>query len=159
MVRDMLSEHSGMNPILLDRDILRDHDAEVRVHPCHWDGCLMHIAVEHKQVSKHLQQHHNINTSATSEDTEQISCLWTGCRHAMKPGNLPRHILSHLGVRWMCSTCEASLSREDAFRRHALEKGCQRAKAVVKYGDGSVVIDTVYIDGGWSASQNVMCFP
>lgn len=161
MVHDMLQEYNGVNPILIDRDILRDHNAEVIVHPCNWQGCTMHIAVEHKQISKHLQQHHGINTSATSEDTQQISCLWTDCLHArMKPGNLTRHILSHLGVRWICSSCEATLSREDAFRRHALEKlGCQDAKAVVKYGDKSLVIDTVYIDGGWSASQNVMCFP
>jgi hypothetical protein len=78
----------------------------------------------------------------------------------MKPGNLTRHVLKHLGVSWICSMCESSLSREDAFRRHALEKpSCQNAKAVIKYGDGSLVIDTAYIYGDWSASENVMCIP
>jgi hypothetical protein len=78
----------------------------------------------------------------------------------MKPGNLTRHVLTHLGVRWICENCEGSLSREDAFRRHALEKpNCQNAKAVIKYGDGSVTIDTAYLYGGWSATQNVMCIP
>ncbi|KAG1742504.1 hypothetical protein EDB19DRAFT_1592701, partial [Suillus lakei] len=91
------------------------------VHPCYWKGCTMHIGVEHKQITRHLQQYHGINTSATSEDTQQITCLWKGCPNSrMKPGNLPRHILSHLGVRWRCSTCQAPLSREDAFRRHTL---------------------------------------
>ncbi|KAG2029683.1 hypothetical protein BDR03DRAFT_1096233 [Suillus americanus] len=161
MVYDMLVEEHGVNPILIDQDTLRDHTDEVTLHQCNWDGCSMHIAVEHKQVSKHLQQYHGINTSATSEDTQQISCLWTGCLDArMKPGNLPRHILSHLGVRRICSICGASLSRDDAFRRHTLEKpGCQYAKAVVKFGDKSRVIDTVCIDGGWSATQNIMCIP
>lgn len=159
MVYDMLLEHNGTNPILIDQDTLRDHNGEVIVHPCHWQGCTMHIAVDHKQVSKHLQQYHAINTSATSEDTQQISCLWAGCSDArMKPGNLTRHILSHLGVRRICSMCGSSLSRDDAFRRHTLEKpNCQQAKAVVKHGDKSLVIDKVGIEGGWSASQNVMC--
>ncbi|KAG2032295.1 hypothetical protein BDR03DRAFT_926873 [Suillus americanus] len=162
MVHDMLQEYHGVDPILIDRDILRDHDAEVRVHPCNWGDCTMHIAVEHRQISRHLQQHHSIDTSATSGDTQKISCLWTGCldTRGMKPGNLTRHILSHLGVQWVCSTCRTPLSREDAFRRHALEKpGCQHAKPVIKYGDKSLVIDTVCINGGWSASQNVMCIP
>ncbi|KAG2142265.1 uncharacterized protein EDB93DRAFT_610834 [Suillus bovinus] len=159
MVHDMLEEYNMSSPILIDRDILRDRDARVTVHPCEWDGCTIHIAVDHKEVSKHLQRHHDINTSATSEDTQQITCRWMGCLDAhMKPGNLTRHILSHLGVRWVCSTCEASLSREDAFRRHSLEKsGCQHAKAIVKYKDGSLVIDTAHLEGGWSALQNVIC--
>ncbi|KAG1851332.1 hypothetical protein DFJ58DRAFT_426760 [Suillus subalutaceus] len=156
MVHDILLEHhNGANPILIDRDILRDHDAEVRVHPCNWADCKMHIGVEHRQISRHLQQHHGINTSATSEDTQQISCLWSGCpKSRMKPGNLTRHILSHLGVRWNCQICGASLSRDDAFRRHTLEKpGCQYAQAVVEHGGKSLVIDTACIDGGFSASQ------
>lgn len=160
MVHDMLHEQYGVDPILIDQEILRHHNAEVIVHSCKWENCTMHVAVEHKQVSKHLQHHHHINTSATSGGTEQIPCLWTGCSAYMKPGNLTRHVLTHLGVRWICSNCEGSLSRDDAFRRHALEKpNCQHAKAVIKYGNGSFAIDTAYLNGGWSATQNVMCIP
>lgn len=163
MVHDIMMlrpEYNRANPILIDRGILCDHNTKVTVHPCNWDGCMMHIAVEHKQVCKHLQQHHGLNTtSPTSDDMQQTTCLWTACLGAhMKLENLPRHmLLSHLGVRWICSTCGGSLSREDAFRRHALERpGCQYAKPVVKYGDGSLVIDnSVVLDGGWSASQKV----
>ncbi|KAG1828528.1 hypothetical protein EV424DRAFT_510175 [Suillus variegatus] len=159
MVQDMLLEFNGVNPILIARDAVHEYDTEVRVHPCDWKGCRMHIPVELKQVSKHLKQYHGINTSATSEDTEKITCLWSGCLDThTKPGNLSRHVLtSHFGVRWICSHCQSSLSREDAFRRHSLERpNCQSAEVVVDYGDGSQVIDLVYIDGGWSASQNVM---
>ncbi|KAG1818022.1 uncharacterized protein BJ212DRAFT_120920 [Suillus subaureus] len=161
MIHDMLLEQKGVNPILIDQEILRDQNDEVIVHPCNWPGCTMHIGVELKQISKHLQKHHGINISATSEDTQKIPCLWTGCVDARtKPGNLPRHILSHLEVRQICSICGASLSRDDAFRRHTLEKpGCQDAKSVVRYGDKSLVIDKLCIEGGWSASQNVMCVP
>ncbi|KAG2159101.1 uncharacterized protein EDB93DRAFT_444581 [Suillus bovinus] len=146
VAHDMPQGYNRMNPILIDRDILHDHDTDVIVHPCHWDGCPMHIAVDFKHISKHLQQHHGIDTSTTSEDTRQVTCLWTGCLNThMKPGNLPRHILSHLGVRWMCSTCGALLSREDAFRRHALEKErCKYTTAVVKYGGESLVISRVH---------------
>ncbi|KAG2055655.1 hypothetical protein BDR06DRAFT_331387 [Suillus hirtellus] len=160
MVQDMLLEVNGVNPILIAWDALHEHDTEVRVHPCDWKGgCRMHIPVELKQVSKHLKQHHGINTSATSGDTQKITCLWTGCLDThTKPGNLSRHVLTqHLGVRWICSKCGSSLSREDAFRRHSLESSsCQSAEVVVDYGDGSRVIDLVYINGGWSASQNVI---
>ncbi|KAG2074826.1 hypothetical protein BDR04DRAFT_119221 [Suillus decipiens] len=161
MIHDMLEEHHRVHPILIDQDILRDYDAEVTVHPCNWAGCTMHTAVEQRQVAKHLQKYHGISTSATSEDTQQILCLWAGCPNShMKPGNLPRHVVSHLGVRWHCSMCKSSLSREDAFRRHTLEKpDCQHAKAIVKCGGESLVIDTVSFDGGWSASQNVLCIP
>jgi hypothetical protein len=161
MVQDMLHEQNGVDPILIDQEILRHHNAEVMVHPCKWENCTRHIAVEHKQVSKHLQQHHHINTSATSGNTQQITCLWADCSDAhMKPGNLTRHVLKHLGVRWMCSNCEGTLSREDAFKRHALETpNCRHAKAVIQYGNGSFTIDTAYLDGGWSTTQNVMCIP
>ncbi|KAG0703329.1 hypothetical protein DFH29DRAFT_917521 [Suillus ampliporus] len=158
----MLQDHFGVNPILIDQDLLPDNDVKVKVYPCSWDGCTMHVGVEHKQVAKHLQQRHGVNTSATSEETDKISCLWMNCFDSpMKPGNLPRHVLSaHLPVRWNCLTCRKQLSREDAFRRHTQEKlGCQYARPAISYGDGVVEIDTECIVGGWSIDQNVMCIP
>ncbi|KAG2153384.1 hypothetical protein DEU56DRAFT_483113 [Suillus clintonianus] len=163
MVHDMLQEHNKMDPIVIDRDILRDADANsrVKVHPCNWNGCDMHVGVEHKQVAKHLQQHHGINASATSKETKEIVCLWKGCLDShTKPGNLTRHILKHIGVRHICLTCQRSFSREDAFRRHTTEKECcQDAEVAVSYGAEVRAIDTLCMDSGWSISQNVMCIP
>ncbi|KAG1740836.1 uncharacterized protein EDB91DRAFT_1131712 [Suillus paluster] len=155
----MLKEHNGVDPILIDQDLLPDDHTKVKVHPCNWDGCTMHVGVEHRHVAKHLQQRHNVSTSATSEETHRISCGWDGCSEQMKPGNLPRHVLSsHLEVRWICLLCSKSLSREDAFRRHTQEKeACQYARPTISYGDGVLEIDTQCINGGWSISQNVIC--
>ncbi|OAX38515.1 hypothetical protein K503DRAFT_157565 [Rhizopogon vinicolor AM-OR11-026] len=161
-VHALLHEHNGGNPIVIDQDILSDYDNKVRLKPCQWNGCTMHIALEHKHVAKHFQQRHGINTSATSEEAQKMSCLWLGCSDAqMKPGNIARHVLSaHLEVKWNCLTCGKPYTREDAFRRHTQEKmTCQYAKYFVSYGNGVIKIDTGCIAGGWSAGQNVLCIP
>ncbi|OJA20844.1 hypothetical protein AZE42_02507 [Rhizopogon vesiculosus] len=161
-VHALLDEHNGGNPIIIDESLLSDYDSKVKLQPCQWNGCTMHLALEHKHVAKHLQQRHGINTSATSEETQKISCLWMGCSHVqMKPGNAARHVLStHLEIKWICLTCRKEYTREDAFRRHTQEKvACQSARTVVSYGDGVREIDTGCINGGWSAGQNVLCIP
>lgn len=162
IVLALLQEYNGGNPIMIDQDLLCDHNAKIKVHPCGWNNCTMHMALEHKHVAKHLQQRHGVNTSGTSEETQKISCLWANCSHSpMKPGNIARHILStHLPIKWICLTCGKDYTREDAFRRHTQEKpSCHGAKHVVSYGDGVREIDTEYISRGWSIEQNVMCIP
>ncbi|KAG1728387.1 uncharacterized protein EDB91DRAFT_1162115 [Suillus paluster] len=150
----MPQEHTG--------DLLHENGAKVKVHPCKWDNCTMHVGVEHRHVAKHLQQRHGVNISATNEETHRIPCLWVDCfDFQMKPGNLPRHVLStHLEERWICLTCSELFSREDAFRRHTQEKpACQYARPAVSYGDGVLEIDTQCFDGGRSIDQNVICIP
>jgi hypothetical protein len=162
MVYAMLQEQHGESPIVIDEDLLSDYNAKVKVQACKWDGCAMHIGLEHKHVSKHLQHRHNLNTSATSEETLGIPCLWSNCSHSQpKPGNMARHVLStHLGVRWRCLTCLKSYAREDAFRRHTQETpSCRYASSAILFGDGAREIDTECINGGWSLEQNVMCIP
>ncbi|KAJ8591054.1 hypothetical protein M405DRAFT_814950 [Rhizopogon salebrosus TDB-379] len=162
MIYAMLKEHHGASPIMIDQSLLSDHDTKIRVQPCKWDGCAMYVGLEHKHVSKHLQHRHGLNTSATSEETQGISCLWSNCFHSqMKPGNMARHVLStHLGVRWNCLTCQKSYTRDDAFRRHTQEKpSCQYARPAVSFGDGSREIDTAGINSGCSFEQNVICIP
>ncbi|OAX43709.1 hypothetical protein K503DRAFT_765683 [Rhizopogon vinicolor AM-OR11-026] len=124
-VHALLYEHNGGNPIVIDEGILSDYDSKVKLQPCQWNGCTMH-------------QHHGINTSAMSEETQKISCLWMGCSDAQtRPGNIARHVLSmHLGVRWICLTCGKHYTRKYAFRRHTQEKlTCQYARSFLSYGD------------------------
>jgi len=162
MIHAMLQDQHGQSPIVIDESLLYDHESTITVHPCDWDNCTMHVALQQKHVSKHLQQRHGINTSATSEDTQKVSCRWLDCVHAeVKPGNMARHVLStHLGVRWKCQTCGRPYTREDAFRRHAQEKpSCQFAKYEISYENEVREIYTNTIIGGWSGDQNVMCIP
>jgi hypothetical protein len=159
MVHNMLRElHNGESPIIVDQSLLCDCNAKVKVHPCNWDGCSMHVALEHKHISKHLQQRHGIDTTTTSKEAQKVSCLWLDCYHSqLKPGKLARHVLStHLGVRWICLTCRRSYAREDAFRRHTQEEeGCQFAAYEVSCNFRE--IDTESIIGGWSSNQNAIC--
>ena len=162
VVYAMLQDVHGQSPIMIDQSLLCDHEPTIRVHPCDWENCTMHVALDQKHVSKHLQQRHGVNTSATSENTQKEPCRWLNCIHAqMKPGNMARHVLSaHLGVRWNCQTCGRLYTREDAFRRHTQEKeSCQFAKYEISYENGVREICTDGISEGWSIDQNVMCIP
>jgi hypothetical protein len=154
----MLQEHNGADPILIDWDLLCHCNAKVKVYPCKWNGCTLHLAVEHMQIAKHFRQRHGANNSTSSEE---VSCLWTNCHSPIKPDNLPRHILSmHIGERWICLTCGKRYPREDAFRRHTQESpNCQLTQPVISYGDEIREIDTECIAGGWSIDQNVLCIP
>ncbi|OJA12881.1 hypothetical protein AZE42_02908 [Rhizopogon vesiculosus] len=70
-VHALLHEHNGGNPIVIDEGLLSDYDSKVKLQPCQWNGCTMHVALEHKHVAEHLQQRHGINTSAMSEETQK----------------------------------------------------------------------------------------
>ncbi|KAG1883174.1 hypothetical protein F4604DRAFT_326449 [Suillus subluteus] len=51
------------------------------------------------------------------------TCRWGGkCDTRIRKGGLKRHVLGHL-VRWKCSTCPLTYSRDDSARKHAKDCG------------------------------------
>ncbi|KAG1832733.1 hypothetical protein EV424DRAFT_1367880 [Suillus variegatus] len=84
-------------------------------------------------VLKHFAYMHvrpHISSNARSDRPEEFwICRWGGkCDSRIRKEGFKRHVLGHL-VRWKCSTCSSTYSRDDSARKHA--KDC---------GDGRIVM-------------------
>lgn len=79
-------------------------------------GILEHIARVHVRP--------RISANARSDlPSEFWVCRWNGkCNTRIRKEGFRRHVLGHL-VRWKCSTCSSTYSRDDSARKHARDCG------------------------------------
>jgi hypothetical protein len=90
-------------------------DQPVVLYRCQLQGipCGLHIEGTTCAASAHLRRHGIIGPDST-----RIICTWGGCSKTLKKGSMPRHLLTHLGVKARCSACEVVMSRHDLIRKH-----------------------------------------
>lgn len=70
----------------------------------------------------HLNTAHDIRGPETTE----VECMWVvlksgyklPCGKKFQRRNIPRHIGTHLGLRFPCEQCEKSFTRSDSLRNH-----------------------------------------
>lgn len=70
----------------------------------------------------HLNTAHDIRGPETTE----VECMWVvlksgyklPCGKKFQRRNIPRHIGTHLGLRFPCEQCEKSFTRSDSLRSH-----------------------------------------
>lgn len=102
---------------------------EVPFFQCRWADCGMWITSEKEAVKDHLICIHNVELKGRPADLE--SCKWVGCSSSLQRSGLVRHFRTHLGLKWGCSVCKATYTRQDSVGYHARkEPQCEVARAI-----------------------------
>lgn len=121
----------------------------VVVYECKLQGALCGMSVEGttRAISAHIREH-----GITGPDNASQHCSWDGCFKILKKGSLPRHILSHLGVKVRCSVCGVVKCRHYDLRAHIRSSElCQSASAEIVHGpEGHLLVPT-----SWAVVQQV----
>lgn len=101
--------------------------------------CGMFVEGTTTALSAHLREH-----GVPGPDNASTSCSWAGCSKTLKRGAMPRHILTHLGVKACCSVCGVVKCRLDLLRAHIRSSElCRFAHADVVYGpEGRFLVPT-----------------
>ncbi|KAH7913130.1 hypothetical protein BJ138DRAFT_1178259 [Hygrophoropsis aurantiaca] len=127
--------------------------AQYVVYPCKWmsgDGliCNMHVTSDRNSIFRHLEARHGVIHD------EKILCRWGGlCPNTLKQMNsdsIARHIEAHLGVRWMCSSCDYTASRPETVKKHADKNKISCSGGSIKeiHGSGALFVDmSIYTKG------------
>ncbi|KAG1818004.1 uncharacterized protein BJ212DRAFT_119519 [Suillus subaureus] len=147
------SRHQQSVPQKVDCDDCLVDESAVRiggrlllhVYECQWDKnhspCGMHIEGDQASVTDHLARFHGF--TGGEGDT---ACLWDDCtskkRAAMKGTSIARHLVTHIGYKIKCTSCNVDYAREDACRRsHANARSeCQRMQIAPVHGTGVIAL-------------------
>ncbi|KIK76025.1 hypothetical protein PAXRUDRAFT_36948 [Paxillus rubicundulus Ve08.2h10] len=93
----------------------RDRTSSVVVYACRIsEPCGLWVEGDLKEIRTHLRKYHGV--LGHSRDT--IICCWFGCREHRKLSSMPRHVMTHLQVKFSCSNCGQLFPREDCARAH-----------------------------------------
>jgi len=103
--------------------------------------CGVFLEGTHTAISAHLRRH----GIPASPDDNNISCPWGSCSKTIKRDSLPRHILTHMGVKARCSMCGLVRFRCDVIRAHiASSERCKFAFSDVVHGlEGYTLVGAV----------------
>ncbi|KIJ65893.1 hypothetical protein HYDPIDRAFT_109964 [Hydnomerulius pinastri MD-312] len=119
----------------------RDRNIDVIVYQCQWDlrgtQCQMWVEGDVGEVLTHLRQYHGVE----GRTKDAIICSWRECAQEFKLGSMPRHVMTHLGVRFQCSNCKGDVAREDYLRAHFRKvEACSGANAVIVPGPDARIV-------------------
>ncbi|KIJ65894.1 hypothetical protein HYDPIDRAFT_109973 [Hydnomerulius pinastri MD-312] len=137
--------HNGDMIIRVDPDTLRkadhDHNTDVIVYECKWglqvNPCHVWIEGSAREIHAHLRKYHGVEGNTK----DAILCRWLGCAQERKLGSMPRHIMTHLRVRFGCSNCTQQFAREDCIQAHRRDvQGCSEADTFIVPGPLARVI-------------------
>ncbi|KAH7883387.1 hypothetical protein F5I97DRAFT_236309 [Phlebopus sp. FC_14] len=95
------------------------------------ETCNTWIVGDRPYISKHLRSCH-----PSHPGNGYATCRWDGCPTVMKKDNLPRHIVTHLNIKWKCPHCREEFSRDDAVHRHLerVSSGMDQVAAIIHSG-------------------------
>ncbi|KAH7914923.1 hypothetical protein BJ138DRAFT_1142945 [Hygrophoropsis aurantiaca] len=124
-----------------------------RWHNISRTGSDTRVRAANGSTSPNPENHHLRTASSCNSDSEcesgteapanQITCLWAGCGKKLGWESVARHIgSSHLGTKWVCSRCNAALSREDAWQRHVQPRTPRGKKASPNATGGPRCLDS-----------------
>ncbi|KIJ61218.1 hypothetical protein HYDPIDRAFT_116202 [Hydnomerulius pinastri MD-312] len=131
--------------IWVDSDTVRraDHDraAYVIVYQCQWDLngslCQMWVEGDDGEMHTHLREYHGVK----GDTKDVLTCRWLGCAQERKLGSMPRHVMTHLKIRYGCSNCTRTVARGDYLRAHLRNiEACSGANVVVVPGPHARVV-------------------
>ncbi|KAH7903498.1 hypothetical protein BJ138DRAFT_1168062, partial [Hygrophoropsis aurantiaca] len=93
-------------------------------YKCEWvsaDGqvCNMHFASDQNSIFRHLKERHQVRRVGTS------LCRWGGICQELRHDTIARHVMTHVGVGWACSSCPYTATRRDKARKHVDENRAQ----------------------------------
>ncbi|KAH7912391.1 hypothetical protein BJ138DRAFT_1148388 [Hygrophoropsis aurantiaca] len=119
--------------------------AQYAIYPCKWiseDGvpCGMYVASDRNSILRHHEARHGVN------HVEEILCRWDGLcpnnSRKMLPASIPRHLETHFGIKWGCSSCDFIATRHYTVEEHTA-KNTDCSEAIVKevHGSGVLFVD------------------
>ncbi|KAH7913132.1 hypothetical protein BJ138DRAFT_1099692 [Hygrophoropsis aurantiaca] len=116
------------------------------IYKCDWisdDGltCNKHFARDNHSMFLHLKEFHGVRHG------EKMSCQWGGlCSNnsrSMLPASIPRHLETHLGIKWGCSSCNFIATRPDIVKSHTVQNtSCSGAEVKEIHGSGALFVDS-----------------
>ncbi|EIN04725.1 hypothetical protein PUNSTDRAFT_138370 [Punctularia strigosozonata HHB-11173 SS5] len=102
-----------------DSGLLVSPGDDVTMVACPWPGCIVLAEVSSGKISKHIMAH--IVERNAGLQVADFSCPYEGCDTKCSDKRaLERHLRSnqHLKLKLLCTICDATISRKDAFKRH-----------------------------------------
>jgi hypothetical protein len=78
------------------------------------EPCGVWVEGDLKDVATHLRKYHGV----VGHSGDTVICRWLGCFEQRKLCSMPRHVMTHLRVKFACSNCGRPFAREDCARAH-----------------------------------------